>query len=212
MSAVALVTTRYVDDGQDEQYLNWAAKMESALQSVPGFVAAEQIPASDGGQQFWTQVIRFSDKESSLNWSNSPQLAQLLAEVDEFSHDSEVSAVRTGTSDWLNFGFNTQPGPGAPIKWKQLIAGIMALYPTVIIAHEILSALISVPFAISTLLTNAISMSLVMLLWLPGLSKVLGFWLLPQQPLPPVKNVGVAALLLAIIGAMAMIFLRLFSG
>lgn len=212
MSAVALVTTRYVDEGHDEEYQAWASKMESALGSVPGFVGAEQIPASAGGQDFWTQVIRFTDKESSLSWTNSSELAQLVAEVNHFSHDSEVSAVRTGKSDWLNFGFNTQPGPGAPIKWKQLIAGIMALYPTVVIAHEILSAIISVPFAISTLLTNAISMSLVMLLWLPGLSKVLGFWLLPTQPLPPAKNLGVAALLLVIIGSLAVIFLRLFHG
>ena len=39
MSAVALVTTRYVDEGHDEEYQAWASKMESVLGSVPGFVS-----------------------------------------------------------------------------------------------------------------------------------------------------------------------------
>lgn len=109
-----------------------------------------------------------------------------------------------------DFGLSTQPGPGAPTKWKQLITGIMALYPTVIIAHEILARLITVPFALSTLLTNAIAMSLVMLIWLPQLSRVLRGWLLPTQPLSPAKTFGVAAAILVVIGGCLVIFLYLF--
>ena len=86
----------------------------------------------------------------------------------------------------------------------------MALYPTVIIAHEILGELITVPFALSTLLTNAIAMSLVMLVWLPQLSKLLRGWLLPIEPLPPATTIGVAAAILGIIGGFLLIFLQLF--
>ena len=211
MPGVAFVTTRYVDEGREADYAAWSSKVEATLANTPGYISTEQIPATDGGQDFWTQIVRFADKQSSLDWRDSPELAGLLTEVDDFSRDSEVSAVRTGQSDWLNFGFNTKPGPGAPIKWKQLIAGIMALFPTVVIAHEILSALFTIPFALSTLLTNAIAMSLVMMLWLPGLSKLLGYWLLPQEPLPPWKNYGTAALCLAIIAVMTVIFLALFG-
>ncbi len=211
MSQVAFVTTRYVEPGRESDYTRWSERAEAALDKIPGFVSAEQIPAAANGQPFWTQVIRFSDKEASVAWNESADLAELQMEVEEFTHDTEVSAVRTGTSDWLNFGLSTKPGPGAPVKWKQLITGIMALYPTVVIAHEILSALITVPFAVSTLLTNAIAMSLVMLVWLPQLSKLLGFWLMPKEPLPTRTNLGVAAIILAIIAALTGVFLALFS-
>ncbi|MDP5034139.1 MAG: hypothetical protein NWP31_04255, partial [Solirubrobacteraceae bacterium] len=117
---------------------------------------------------------------------------------------------RIGQQDWLNFGLSTKPGPGAPTKWKQLITGIMALYPTVIIAHEVLAQLVTVPFALSTLLTTAIAMSLVLLIWLPQLSKLLGGWLLPIKPLPPGTTIGVAAAILGIIGGCLLIFLQLF--
>jgi len=211
MPEVAFVTTRYIDEGREADYVQWSSQVESALAHVPGFIRSEQIPATTGGQPFWTQIIRFADKPASTHWNESVELAQLQAKVEEFTHDTEVSAVRTGESDWLNFGFSTQPGPGAPVKWKQLLAGVMALYPTVVIVHEILSALITIPFAISTLLTNAIAMSLVMLVWLPQLSKVLGFWLMPKDPLPVRTNLGVAAGVVAVIALLTVVFLALFG-
>jgi len=86
----------------------------------------------------------------------------------------------------------------------------MALYPTVIIAHEILAQVMTVPFALSTLLTNAIAMSLVMLVWLPQLSRLLRGWLIPIKPVPLSTTIGVAAAILGIIGALLLIFLQLF--
>jgi len=210
MPEVAFVTTRYVDPGQEAAYAEWGTRVETALTQAPGFIRTEQIPAAQGGQQFWTQIIRFADKSTSTQWNESAALADLQAQVEQFTHDTEVSAVRTGDSDWLNFGFSTQPGPGAPVKWKQLLAGVMALFPTVVIVHEVLSALITIPFAISTLVTNAIAMSLVMLVWLPQLSKVLGFWLIPKEPLPPRTDLGVAAGILVAIAIFTTIFLALF--
>jgi hypothetical protein len=68
-----------------------------------------------------------------------------------------------------------------------------------------------VPFALSTLLTNAIAMSLVMLIWLPQLSRLLRGWLLPVKPLPLSTTIGVAAAILATIGACLLLFLQLFT-
>jgi antibiotic biosynthesis monooxygenase (ABM) superfamily enzyme len=211
MPEVAFVTTRYVDPGQETTYTQWSKKIDSALANAPGYIRSEQISATASGQPFWTQIIRFVDKPASIRWQESDELATLQAEVEEFTRDTEVSAVRTGKSDWLNFGFSTKPGPGAPVKWKQLLAGVMALYPTVVIVHEILSALFTIPFALSTLLTNAIAMSLVMLIWLPQLSKALGFWLMPKDTLPARTDVGVAAGILAVIAVLTVVFLAVFG-
>jgi len=208
---VAFVSTRWVQTDHEPQYLQWSEKIGAQLSITPGFVSYEQLPAVEGKQDFWTQIVKFDSKEASEDWAHSSQLAELLVEIEPFTRDSEFSSVRIGQQDWLNFGLSTKPGPGAPTKWKQLITGIMALYPTVIIAHEILAQLVTVPFALSTLLTNAIAMSLVMLIWLPQLSKLLGGWLLPIKPLPPATTIGVAAAILGIIGGCLLIFLQLFT-
>ncbi len=209
-SGVAFVTTRWVNPERVADYRAWGAKVQAQLEHEPGFISAEQLPAVAGQQDFWTHIVRFANKEDSQRWAHSPELAALLEEIEGYTENSEISAVRTGKNDWLNFGLSTKPGPGAPQKWKQLIAGIMALYPTVIIAHELLERLITVPFALSTLLTNAIAMSLVMMIWLPQLSKLLRGWLLPAEPLPASKTIGVAIALLAVIGACLALFLALF--
>lgn len=208
---VAFVSTRWVQPDHESQYQQWGEKIGAQLSVTPGFVSYEQLPAVQGQQDFWTQIVKFDTRQESEDWANSPKLAELLAEIEPYTRDSELSSVRIGQQDWLNFGLSTEPGPGAPTKWKQLITGIMALYPTVIIAHEILGQLITVPFALSTLLTNAIAMSMVMLIWLPQLSKLLGGWLLPIKPLPPATTIGVAAAILAIIGGCLLIFLQLFT-
>ena len=100
----------------------------------------------------------------------------------------------------------------APPKWKQLIAGVMALYPTVMIVNYLLGRLVAVPFALAVLITNAIAMALVMMVFLPQLSRLLHGWLLPAAPLPIAKTVGVAVALLAVTGGCLGLFLVLFPG
>jgi hypothetical protein len=68
---------------------------------------------------------------------------------------------------------------------------------------------VTLPLPVSTLLTNAIAMTLVMLVWLPQLSRVLGFWLLPSRPLPAWQNVAVIVGCLAVIAACTVVFLAL---
>jgi antibiotic biosynthesis monooxygenase (ABM) superfamily enzyme len=211
-AGVAVVTTRRVDDDHVADYLLWSEKVRACLERTPGFVSAEQLPAIPGKQDFWTQIVRFSSKDHSVRWTRSPELAALVKEIEPYTENLEVSAVRIGTNDWLNFGLSTKAGPGAPAKWKQLIAGIMVLYPTVVVVNLFLGRLLSVPLALLVLLTNAIAMALVMMIFLPQLSRVLHGWLLPAKPLPVWKTVGGAVLLLTVIGACLALFLVLLPG
>ncbi|MFN0144318.1 MAG: hypothetical protein ACKVP6_12895 [Mycobacterium sp.] len=211
-SGVALVTTRRVDPDRVADYQAWSEKVQARLKLVSGFISVEQLPAVPGQQDFWTQIVRFSDKDHSVRWARSAELVALLKEIEPYTGDSEVSGVRIGNNDWLNFGLSTKPGPGAPPKWKQLIAGIMALYPTVIVVQQLIERFVVAPFALAVLVTNAIAMALIMMIFLPQLSRVLHGWLLPAEPLPVWKSIGVAVLLLAVIGGCLALFVALFPG
>lgn len=206
------MTTRRVDPGRVGDYQMWSEKVRAILERTPGFISAEQLPAIPGQQDFWTQIVRFSNKDHSVRWTRSAELAELIKEIEPYTESTEVSAVRIGNNDWLNFGLSTESGPGAPAKWKQLIAGIMALYPTVMVVNQLFQRFIPLPVALSVLLTNAIAMALVMTVFLPQLSRVLRGWLLPAQQLRVSKTVGVAVALLAVIGACLTLFLVLFPG
>ena len=190
----------------------WSEKVRVILERTPGFISAEQLPAIPGQQDFWTQIVRFSNKDHSVRWTRSAELAELIKEIEPYTESTEVSAVRIGNNDWLNFGLSTESGPGAPAKWKQLIAGIMALYPTVMVVNQLFQRFIPLPVALSVLLTNAIAMALVMMVFLPQLSRVLHGWLLPAKRLPVWKTVGGAVLLLAVIAACLALFLVLVPG
>lgn len=206
------MTTRRVDHDRVGDYQVWSEKVRAILERTPGFISAEQLPAIPGQQDFWTQIVRFSNKDHSVRWTHSAELAALIKEIEPYTESTEVSAVRIGDNDWLNFGLSTESGPGAPAKWKQLIAGIMALYPTVMVVNQLLGRFVPLPLALSVLLTNAIAMALVMMVFLPQLSRVLRGWLMPAQQLRVSKTVGVAVALLAVIGACLALFLALFPG
>lgn len=212
MSQVAIVTTRRVDRDRVADYRMWSEKVRACLERAPGFISAEQLPAIPGQQDFWTQIIRFSDKDHSARWVRSAELAALIKEIEPYTENAEVSAVRIGDNDWLNFGLSTKAGPGAPVKWKQLIAGVMVLYPTVVVVSQLFERFVTLPFAVSVLLTNAIAMALVMMVFLPQLSRVLHGWLLPAEPLPVWKTIGVAVALLAVTAACLVLFLVFLPG
>ena len=190
----------------------WSERVRACLERAPGFISAEQLPAIPGQQDFWTQIIRFSDKDHSARWVRSAELAALIKEIEPYTENAEVSAVRIGDNDWLNFGLSTKAGPGAPVKWKQLIAGVMVLYPTVVVVSQLFERFVTLPFAVSVLLTNAIAMALVMMVFLPQLSRVLHGWLLPAEPLPVWKTMGVAVLLLAATSACLVLFMMVLPG
>ena len=211
-SEVAIVTTRRVDPDRVADYQVRSEKVRACLQRAPGFVSAEQLPAIPGQQDFWTQIVRFSDKDHSAQWVRSAELAALIKEIQPYTGSAEVSAVRIGDNDWLNFGLSTKAGPGAPAKWKQLIAGVMALYPTVMVVNQLFERFVTLPFAVSVLLTNAIAMALVMMVFLPQLSRVLHGWLLPAERLPARKTIGVAVVLLAVTAACLVLFLTVLPG
>jgi len=88
----------------------------------------------------------------------------------------------------------------------------MALYPTVIVIHHLLDRFLDLPFALSVLLTNAAAMALVMMVFLPQLSRVLRGWLLPAAPLPAWRNIGVAVLLISVVVGLFMVFSAVFPG
>ena len=86
------------------------------------------------------------------------------------------------------------------------------LYPTVVVVSQLFERFVTLPFAVSVLLTNAIAMALVMMVFLPQLSRVLHGWLLPAEPLPVWKTIGVAVALLAVTAACLVLFLVFLPG
>jgi len=98
-AGVAFVTTRWVEPGREDDYKAWTVEIEDALRQTPGFVAFEQLPAIEGEQDFWTQIVRFDNRQASVAWAQSPKLAELLKEISSYTTDSEVASVRTGKRD-----------------------------------------------------------------------------------------------------------------
>lgn len=78
---VALVVQRRVADESYAAYARWQARVVERLRTWPGFLAHELIPPAPPEQMDWTIVQRFSDGDAARSWLNSPERAELVADI-----------------------------------------------------------------------------------------------------------------------------------
>ena len=201
---VAFITTREVPAAQQAAYQRWTEQVVVRLEQSPGYLRAEVIPSVAGERSFWTQIATFDSREAALGWERSPQLAELLESAAEFSAPAEVARVRTGESGYLSYGLDLPQAPPTPARWKQLLAALLVLYPTVFVLTALQElAGIDLPVALKVLLTNAVAISLVMLVWMPLLSRALRRWLMGETGAGPTWTIA----LLMLVGLLVLLLL-----
>lgn len=199
---VAFITTRDVPADNQDTYRDWTETVAAALQAWPGFLTSQVIPSVSGERTFWTQIATFDSKESAAAWERSPQLAAFTDQARAFSEPAQIAQVRTGESGYLSYGLDVPNAPSTPAKWKQLLAALTALYPTVFVLTAIQELIgLELPAALKVLLTNAVALSLVLLVWMPMLSKALASWLSGQS-----RAAGMALVLGCVIVVMLVVF------
>ena len=92
----------------------------------------------------------------------------------------------TGLEGW--FALNREPGAtvAGPPRWKQALAVLFALYPTVMVLTFLNPLWRNLPLPQSMLIGNFLSVSLLTYLVMPRVSRFLGFWL--EAPTRDWKN------------------------
>jgi len=113
-------------------------------------------------------------------------------------------------------GVNGEQNDLGPPAWKQVLAVVVGLYPTIMVQGLIFSALGVMqtwPMPISMVVNNLITSSVLTGLVMPQVSRVLGFWLYPAYRLGSRRRdiAGALMVIVALIG-MAGIFLVIREG
>ena len=110
-------------------------------------------------------------------WMASPERQTLLKELDPIVESMHAHRV-TGLEGW--FALNRAPGAmvSVPPSWKQAMAVLFALYPTVMVLNFLTPLWHTLPFADQMLIGNFLSVSLLTYLVMPRVSQFLNFWLI----------------------------------
>lgn len=173
---VAMVLTHRVAKDKVEDYLSWRRKAIEAQAHFPGYLATEFFKPQGTFQNEWVDIVRYDNAGDLNRWMESKERQALLKELDPIVESMHAHPV-TGLEGW--FALNREPGATVrvPPAWKQALAVLFALYPTVMVLNFLNPLWHNLSFAEAMLIGNVLSVGLLTYLVMPWVSQFLNFWL-----------------------------------
>ncbi len=174
---VAMVFTHRVRNDKVDDYRAWRRKTIMAQAKYPGYLATDSFDPRGEAQDEWIDIVRYDTVDHLDTWVNSPERQELLKDLDPLVETMHAHRL-TGLEGW--FTLNRRPDePARRIPpWKQTLAVVMALYPTVMLLNIPLNPLIQhLTFAVQMLIGNVLSTVVLSWLAMPWVSRLLNFWL-----------------------------------
>ncbi|AFY61553.1 antibiotic biosynthesis monooxygenase [Synechococcus sp. PCC 6312] len=204
---VSVIFTNRVKPGYEQAFQKWHEKATVVHRQFSGFVSFDCFPPHYDTEHEWVDVVQFDSPDHLNAWLASPQRQKLLKELEPLVESFEVRPVVSSFAGWFPARVNS-PTPTPPPAWKQAIAVILCLYPTVMIINLTIASYFPRPLATSMLLGNIISVVFLTWLGMPFVNQKLQGWLRPQQPSVKTDLIGAITVGL-VVGIIWLMFYKL---
>jgi hypothetical protein len=172
---VAMVFTHKIAKERVSEYMEWRRKSISAQALYPGYLATEFFQPH-GFQDEWVDIVRY-DSIGHLNaWMSAKERGPLLEELDKIVESRHEHPV-TGLEGWFAVNRGLDAPASGPPSWKQALAVLFALYPTVMALSYLNPLMRGWSMPIQMLIGNVLSCIALTWLVMPRVSQFLWFWL-----------------------------------
>jgi antibiotic biosynthesis monooxygenase (ABM) superfamily enzyme len=193
-----------------DRFLEWQRGISQAAEGFPGYRGTDVYPPADRRDREWVAVIHFENPVALQDWLDSPARSEWVAKLSSEIRDFRLRTLPNGFNRWF---VGLVDGPGdAPPSWKMALTVLLGLYPTVMIL-----GLVVVPhtsplgLALSMLIGNALSVSILQWAVMPALNVLLGPWLHASEARGKAFSAGGLGLVLLLLAGLAVVF-RQMSG
>jgi uncharacterized protein len=205
------VIVHRVPPDRAEQFLELQRGITEAAKAFPGYQATDVYPPAERQQPEWVVVIHFDRTETLQNWLDSPARAGWIEKLRNQMGDFRLKTLPTGFGAW--FASQVGGSEAAPTpSWKIALSVLLALYPTVMVLAICVGPYLSpLGLAVSMLISNALSVSILQWAVTPVLNPVLRRWLRANDQKQRAFSLGGLAVILLVLGGMA-ILIRLVAG
>lgn len=198
--SVTVVASHRVQPGKEAEYRRWQAGIDAAAARFPGFVGIELFEPVPEVQPEFVVVFRFADGAALDHWLASPERAEWLRRATPLISEMHLARVGGGLGGWFPIGAQATR-PGVAPRWKQGMAVLLALYPTVMILVWLETPLLAdLPRAARVFVSNLTSVALLTWVMMPLVTRALARWLAPNASAR--VTAAYAAGLVAVYGAL----------
>lgn len=190
-----------VSPEKEEEFKQWQYRITQAASQVEGYLGTTVCPPVDYDNK-WYIIVQFDSPDNLVNWLESDIRHNLVEIGKQVFLTSKITHFKTGLERW----FVKQEA--SPPAWKQILATLLGLYPTVMLlslVQAFLPWIDSWAFADVMLLSNFLSCCLLTWLVMPFVAWLLKDWLQPKRNSMQTNWIG-AGLVLTALALMRSIF------
>ena len=194
MSNSCLVIEYEILADKELLFEQWQAELRAAVSKFKGYLHTDIFPPVIGVHNKWYIVVRFDNSANLTCWLDSDIRHELIRIGRKNFAPYEYKNWGTGLEGWFDKKRSGKPEPILP-AWKQNFAVLFGLYPTVMIESLLFShfrLMENWTFANQIFVGNIISCSLLTWVVMPFVTKLLKFWLKPQQNLIQINLIGIS--------------------
>lgn len=204
LSRASAVIVQRVPTADVNWFLEWQRNVTEATESCRGYCGTDVFPPAEGQRDEWVVLIHFEDDSSLDEWLQSPARTQWLETLKAKVGTFDLKKVQGGFGPWFA-GMDHSPD-AAPPPWKMVLTVLLGLFPTVMLLTIFVGPYTSpLGMAVSMLIGNALSVSILQWGVMPILTRVLGPWLHAngdREKEVTLGGLGVVLLALAVLAAL----------
>ncbi|WP_406698314.1 antibiotic biosynthesis monooxygenase [Singulisphaera sp. Ch08] len=200
LSRASAVVVQKVPAADVNWFLDWQRDVTETAETFPGYSGTEVFPPTRGQGDEWVSLIHFEDESALDAWLESPARNQRIEMLKTKVGAFELKTVQGGFGPWFaSMGSDSKAGPPA---WKMVLTVLLGLYPTVMLLTMFVGPFTSpLGMAVSMLIGNALSVSILQWAVMPILTPALARWLNAsgdRQKQVTLKGLGLVLVLLAV--------------
>ena len=204
-SRASAVVVQRVPAAAVDGFLEWQRDVTEAAEGFGGYCGTDVFPPADGGAGDWVVLIHFEDEASLAHWLESPERARRLEDLRSKVGEFDLKTLRGGFGAW--FAGQGQGSGAAPVAWKMVMTVVLGLFPTVMLLTIFVGPLTSpLGLAVSMLIGNALSVSILQWVVMPRLTKWLGPWLRADGAAKGAVRAATPGLILLLLATLAIVF------
>ena len=172
-AAVTAVLTQRIPPDAEEEFHRVQARMLQAMERFEGFLRSDHLPPVSGVQDDHVIVFSFASKDHLDRWLESDERRELLTDLAPLIEGERTLNVVGGFAGWF-----PTPGLRQPVRWKQAVAVLIALFPTTLTLGFLQRWLVpDVPWTAALFVSNVLGVSALTWFLMPLVTRLLGGWL-----------------------------------
>jgi antibiotic biosynthesis monooxygenase (ABM) superfamily enzyme len=203
--ASAVIVQRVPADAAD-WFLEWQRGVTAAAERFAGYRGTDLYPPANGRDDASVVVLHFEDEKALGQWLDSPARAEWVQKLRGRIGDFELQKLPGGFGPWFA-GLRRGPQAAPPPGWKMVLTVLLGLYPTVVLLSLFPGAYTApLGMAVSLLIGNALSVSLLQWAVMPVLTAGLARWLHAPDDKRPAFAVGGGVLIVLLLAGLVVLF------